>query len=96
MPRKSRIEYAGARYHVINRDNYRSWIFETEGARKSFHECLSEACVSMSWRLYAWCLMEGGDRSASQGTSFKTLSVDRHASAHGDAFIRPELDQPPP
>jgi len=57
MARKSRIEYAGARYHVINRGNYRSWIFETEGARRSFHECLDEACGSMGWRLYAWCLM---------------------------------------
>jgi len=57
MARKSRIEYAGARYHVINRGNYRSWIFETEGARKSFLACLEEACSSMGWRLYAWCLM---------------------------------------
>ena len=27
---KSRIEYSEARYHVINRGNDRSWIFETE------------------------------------------------------------------
>ena len=58
MARKSRIEYAGARYHVINRGNYRSWIFERSGARKSFLSCLDEACVSMGWRLYAWCLMD--------------------------------------
>ena len=57
MARKSRIEYAGARYHVINRGNYRSWIFESTGARKSFLKCLDEVCVSMGWRLYAWFLM---------------------------------------
>ncbi len=57
MARKSRIEYAGARYHVINRGNYRSWIFESEGARKSFLTCLDGACSAMGWRLYAWCLM---------------------------------------
>ena len=57
MARKIRIEYAGARYHLINRGNYRSWIFETEGARKSFLKCLEEACTSMEWRLFAWCLM---------------------------------------
>jgi hypothetical protein len=28
MARKIRIEYAGARYHVINRGNYRSWKIE--------------------------------------------------------------------
>jgi len=43
---------------VINRGNYRSWIFEGSGARKSFLSCLDEACVSMGWRLYAWCLMD--------------------------------------
>ena len=57
MARKSRIEYAGAIYHVINRGNYRSWIFESEGARKGFRKCLEETCESMGWRLYAWCLM---------------------------------------
>ena len=57
VARKIRIEYSGARYHLINRGNYRSWIFETEGARKSFLKCLGEACTAMEWRLYAWCLM---------------------------------------
>lgn len=57
MARKLRIEYPGAHYHVINRGNYRSWIFETEGARVSFLECLREVCKSQEWRLHAWCLM---------------------------------------
>ena len=57
MARKVRIEYAGACYHVINRGNYRSWIFESEGARVSFVKCLQEACEAMGWRLHAWVLM---------------------------------------
>ena len=57
MARKVRIEYAGACYHVINRGNYRSWIFESEGARVSFLKCLQEACEGMGWRLHAWVLM---------------------------------------
>jgi len=36
VARKLHIEYPGAFYHVINRGNYRSWIFETEGARHAF------------------------------------------------------------
>jgi REP element-mobilizing transposase RayT len=47
MARKTRIEYSGAYYHVINRGNYRSWIFESLGARVSFLECLSQTCESM-------------------------------------------------
>lgn len=57
MARKARIEYEDAYYHVINRGNYRSWIFETTGARKSFLECLTMACVAKNWRLHGWCLM---------------------------------------
>ena len=57
MARKARIEYEGAYYHVINRGNYRSWIFESEGARKSFLECLQLTCNAKNWRLHAWCLM---------------------------------------
>jgi len=29
MARKVRIKYAGAYYHILNRGNYRSWIFES-------------------------------------------------------------------
>ena len=57
MARKVRIEYENAYYHVINRGNYRSWIFETEGARKSFLECLTLTAEAQGWRVHAWCLM---------------------------------------
>lgn len=33
MARKPRIENKIGLYHVLNRDNYRSHIFETEGAK---------------------------------------------------------------
>jgi REP element-mobilizing transposase RayT len=32
MPRILRIQYAGARYHVINRGNYRANVFSSKGA----------------------------------------------------------------
>ena len=35
MPRKSRIEFAGAHYPVINRGNYKDWIFKTDSGRRS-------------------------------------------------------------
>jgi hypothetical protein len=35
-------------YHVINRDNYRSWIFETEAARRKFLKYLEQACVALT------------------------------------------------
>lgn len=57
MARKVRIEFPGAIYHVINRGNFRSGIFETEGSRRSFYECLKMGCKTKGWRLHAWCLM---------------------------------------
>lgn len=57
MARRSRIEFAGAIYHVVNRGNYRSSIFDTAGARKSFLGCLDQCCASQGWKLHAWVLM---------------------------------------
>jgi putative transposase len=57
MARKVRLEYEGAVYHVINRGNYRSWIFESEGARSAFEGCLFEACEKSNWILHAFVVM---------------------------------------
>lgn len=57
MPRAPRIEYPGAIYHVINRGNYRSWIFEDNGAKHAFEKCLFEACERAGWVLHAYCIM---------------------------------------
>jgi len=57
MARKLRLEYPGAIYHVINRGNYRSWVFEREGAKKSFQKALFETCGRAGWRLHAYAIM---------------------------------------
>lgn len=57
MARKLRLEFPGACYHVINRGNYRTDIFKTEGARAAFEACLFEACAKSGWVLHAYVLM---------------------------------------
>jgi putative transposase len=57
MPRKLRLEYPGATYHVINRGNYRADVFASAGARAAFEACLGEACVRSGWRLHAFVVM---------------------------------------
>ena len=37
--------------------NSRSWIFEPEGVRKSFLECLTLTAAAKGGRVHAWCLM---------------------------------------
>lgn len=57
MARKLRLEYPGAIYHVINRGNYRSWVFETQGAKQAFEACLFKACARSGWILHAYVIM---------------------------------------
>jgi putative transposase len=51
------LEFEGAKYHVINRGNYRGPIFGGEGAQQAFERCLFEACEKYGWLLHAFVLM---------------------------------------
>jgi putative transposase len=57
MARKLRLEFPGAIYHVINRGNYRSWVFRTEGAKQAFEACLADAATRSSWVVHAYVIM---------------------------------------
>jgi putative transposase len=57
MPRKLRIEYAGAIYHVMSRANGKGNIFETDVDRHDFVKTLAEACAKTSFEVHAFCLM---------------------------------------
>src|SRR5882762_1505194 len=57
MARRLRIERAGAIYHVLNRGNYRSDVFASQGAKLAFLKCLAEACEKTGWIVHAWAVM---------------------------------------
>jgi putative transposase len=57
MARKLRLEFPGACYHVINRGNYRTDIFKTEGAKQAFEDCLLEAAARSHWIVHAFVVM---------------------------------------
>ena len=57
MPRKLRIEYPGAIYHVMNRGNQRQNIFRDDQDRVRFLETLGQACAKTGWQVHAYCLM---------------------------------------
>jgi len=57
MPRKLRVEYAGAIYHVMNRGDRRELIFMDELDRERFLATLGEACAKTGWQVHAFCLM---------------------------------------
>ncbi len=58
MPRKLRIEFEGAIYHVMNRGDRREAIFRDDGDRKRFLQTLGEACAKTDWQVHSFCLME--------------------------------------
>ena len=57
MPRKPRIEFAGAIYHVMSRGNRQDAIFLDDRDCEIFIETLDEACVRTGWRIHAFVLM---------------------------------------
>jgi putative transposase len=57
MPRRPRLEFAGALYHISNRGNYSSDLFFSAAAARTFVDGLFSACGRMQWRLHAFALL---------------------------------------
>jgi putative transposase len=57
VPRKLRVEYPGAIYHVMNRGDRREPIFKDDADRRRFLDTLGEACDKTGWQVLAYCLM---------------------------------------
>jgi len=57
MPRKLRIQYPGAIYHVLNRGDRREPIARDDEDRESFLRTLGETCGKTGWQVLALCLM---------------------------------------
>jgi putative transposase len=57
MPRKARIEFPGALYHVLDRGDRREAIFADEEDRLAFLRTLEEVCRRTGWWVHAYVLM---------------------------------------
>ena len=57
MPRKLRVQYSGAMYHVMSRGDRREDIFLDDVDRQDFLKTLAEACQKTEWQIHAYCLM---------------------------------------
>jgi len=55
MPRKLRVEYEGAIYHIMNRGDRREPIFVDDEDRQLFLETLRQACGKTDWQVHAYC-----------------------------------------
>jgi REP element-mobilizing transposase RayT len=57
VPRKLRVQYPGAIYHVMNRGDRREPLFHDDADRRRFVETLGEACGKTGWQVHAYVLM---------------------------------------
>jgi len=57
MPRKPRLHYAGALYHVISRGNNRQVTFLNDGDYQAFLRYVARVREKKPFILYAYCLM---------------------------------------
>lgn len=57
MPRKPRIEYAGAVYHVMNRGDRGGKIFKDKLDYDLFVKMSDEVCERTGWKIHAYVLM---------------------------------------
>jgi len=57
VPRKHRIEYPGASYHVISRGNYRKDLFCVGKSGEAFEKALFETMDRCGWQVYAYVIM---------------------------------------
>jgi len=57
MPRRARVEYAGAIYHVMDRGDRQELIYRSEEDRLLFLRTLGEACGRTGWRVHSYVLM---------------------------------------
>jgi hypothetical protein len=57
MPRKPRVEFEGAIYHIMSRGNRGDAIFLDDKDRETFIDTLDEACTKTGWLVHAFVLM---------------------------------------
>ena len=58
MPRKPRVQYEGAVYHVMCRGDHGEPVFQDRADRLLFLDCLEEVCGKTGWMIHAYVLMD--------------------------------------
>ncbi|NOY86611.1 MAG: hypothetical protein GXP52_04855 [Deltaproteobacteria bacterium] len=58
MPRKHRLEFPGAIYHINHRGNHQEYIYRDNDDRKLFLKLLKTTILRMNWICHAYCLMD--------------------------------------
>lgn len=57
MPRRNRVHYPGAQYHVICRGNNKSYIFETPHAKDYYLQLIEKYQIQFEFKVHAYVIM---------------------------------------
>ena len=71
MARRIRLQFPGARYHLINRGNYRHYVFASEDAWQAFVRALGEAAEQFRWQVHACVVMSNRYERVAQGARLR-------------------------
>ncbi len=58
MPRKPRIPFPGANYHIVTRGDGRRAIFHDDGHYDRFTHGLADEVKRSGWEVFAYCWMQ--------------------------------------
>ena len=81
MPRKHRIHYPGALYHVMLRGNGGNDVFVDDKDRYRFFLLLQEGVERFGWRVYAYCLMDNHIHLALQVSEIPLAKIMHNLSS---------------
>ena len=110
MPRKLRVQYPGAIYHVMSRGDQREDIFFDDVDRHDCIKTLAEACLKTDWQVHAFCSLRAPLKRAlaaklrrEASLSFKQISErlglgepkGARSNLHKWMNRHPEDDSPP-
>lgn len=57
MPRKPRIHYPGALYHVICRGNNKEWILKTDTEKQAYKVLIEQYKKRYDFKVYSWVIL---------------------------------------
>ncbi len=100
MPRKARMEFEGAVYHMMDRGNRMEAVFLDDEERRLFLKTLWQACARTGWRIHSYVLMgnhyhllmETPEPNLSSGMQWLQATYSRpHDEAEAERLIRKGL-----
>ncbi|ADQ13967.1 transposase [Halanaerobium hydrogeniformans] len=92
MPRKKRIWYPGAVYHIVNRGNRKSELFRDQADNKYFLNIMLKAKNKFNFQLFSYCLMINHYHLEIQTNETEIWKIMRSVNLHYAKYFNNKYD----